>query len=419
MIMKLLLIKIGKAWNILKRDGLWHGGRRVFVAFFALFKRVSPGDILFISNGVGDSARYRTVHIAEALEFQGFKTAITIQDNPFLLSYADKFSVFVFHRVLYTPSVAKLIARIKAKNKEIIFETDDLVYDPAFLKHMDYFTHMNKLEQRLYENGVGGEILADPYVKVCTASTTFLADKLREKGKRVFVVRNRVSEEDVINAEAILVEKTGLPVYRTASPELQRGEQASPTDARNDNNTNEVVRVAYFSGTPSHNKDFATITEVLMALLEKYPQMRLVLVGPLDTDNKLKKFSERIERIHFLPRAKYFSAVANMNINLAPLEIGNPFCEAKSELKWIEAGLVGVPTVAAGTGTFKEAIADGVDGFVASNTEEWIEKIGKLIVDEKLRKQMGEKAREKILASYTTKTLDEDYAQYLRTKIKR
>jgi glycosyltransferase involved in cell wall biosynthesis len=401
MIMKLLLIKIGKAWHTLKRDGLVRGGRRVLGAGMAMFGRVKNGDIFFITGGVGDSARYRTTHIAEALQMRGLKTSVTVQDNPFIQTYADKFSIFVFHRVLCTPSVAKLIARVKAKNKEIIFETDDLVYDPVFLKHMDYFKQMNKLERKLYENGVGGEILADPYVKVCTASTTFLANKLREKGKQVFVVRNRVSEEDVMNAEAILAKKIGFPF-----------------DARNDSNTNEVVRVAYLSGTPSHNKDFATITEALIVLLEKYPQMRLVLMGPLDTNRELQKFSERIERIHFLPRIKYFEAVANVDINLAPLEIGNPFCEAKSELKWIEAGLVGVPTVAAGTQTFCEAIADGVDGFVASNKEEWIEKIEKLIVNKNLREQVGKKVRKKILASYTTKTFEEDYVQYLRTKVK-
>lgn len=399
--MKLLLIKIGKAWHTIKREGLLQGGRRVFAAALAMFRRVESGDILFITGGVGDSARYRTAHVAEGLETKGFKTSVTVQDNPFLVTYADKFSVFVFHRVLYTPSVTKLIERIKKRNKEIIFETDDLVYDPEFLKHMDYFTQMNSLERKLYENGVGGEILADPYVKVCTTTTSFLANKLREKGKRVFVLPNRVSEEDVVNAETILDKKTGFF-----------------TGARNDINTNEVVRVAYLSGTPSHNKDFATITDALLILLEKYPQMKLVLVGPLDTDNQLQKFAERVEHIPFLSRVKYFSATASMDINLAPLEIGNPFCEAKSELKWIEAGLVGVPTVAAGTGTFKEAITDGVDGFVASNTEEWIEKISRLITDENLRKQMGEKAREKILARYTTRTIDEDYVQYLRTKLK-
>ena len=392
--MKLLLIKIGKAFHTLKRDGLVRGGRRVLTAGMAMFRFVGRGDILFITGGVGDSARYRTAHIAEALRIQGFKTSVTVQDNPLLATYANKFSIFVFHRVLYTRSVAKLIARIKAQNKEIIFETDDLVYDPQFLKYMDYYLKMNALERKLYENGVGGEILTDPYVRVCTTSTSFLAGKLREKGKRVFVVPNRVSQEDVKLAEEILAA------------------------AKNIKKNINIVRVAYFSGTPSHNKDFATITSALLALLETYPQMRLVLVGPLDTDQRLQKFRARIKRVPFLTRAKYFAAVANMDINLAPLEIGNPFCEAKSELKWIEAGLVGVPTVASATGTFKEAIVDGVDGYVAETQEEWREKIGKLITDADARKQMGEKAREKILAHYTTKISEVGYMEYLRTKLK-
>lgn len=390
--MKLLLIKIGKAWHTLKREGLRRGGRRIMTAFLALFQRVSAGEVLFITGGVGDSARYRSTYVAETLTLRGFKTAVTVQDNPFLKTYADKFSVFVFHRVLYTPSVAALIGNIKKSNKEMIFETDDLVYDPAFLKHMDYFTQMNSLERKLYENGVGGEILADPYLKVCTTSTSFLADKLREKGKEVFVVRNRMSKEDVAQAEKILAD----------------GGKKDPS----------LVRVAYLSGTPSHNKDFATITDALLKVLEAYPQMRLILVGPLDTDNALRRFSDRVEQLPFLPRAEYFATVATLDINLAPLQIGNPFCEAKSELKWFEAGLFGVPTVAAATGTFREAIAEGVDGYTAATTEEWVEKIGALIASPDLRRAMGTKARESVLARYTTLNADdEEYYNYLKSKI--
>lgn len=390
--MKLFIIKIGKAWHILKREGWKRGGKRVLGAFLALFRRVSSGEVLFITGGVGDSARYRTTYVAETLTLHGFKTAVTVQDNPFLKTYADKFSVFIFHRVLYTPSVAALIGNIKKKNKEMIFETDDLVYDPAFLKHMDYFTQMNGLERKLYENGVGGEILADPYLNVCTTSTSFLADKLREKDKEVFVVRNRMSKEDVAQAEKILAD----------------GGKKDPS----------VVRVAYLSGTPSHNKDFATITDALLNVLEAYPEMRLILVGPLDTGNALQRFSDRVEQVPFLPRAEYFALVATLDVNLAPLEIGNPFCEAKSELKWFEAGLFGVPTVAAATATFQEAITEGVDGYTAATTEEWAEKIGALVADAGLRRAIGEKARESVLARYTTLNADdEEYYNYLKSKI--
>lgn len=309
--MNTLLIKIGKAWSVIRRDGVARGGRRVLEAFTALFAPVEPGDILFISGGVGDSARYRTTHVAEELRLRGFRASVTVQDNLRLLSYADQFQVFVFHRVLYTGVVPRLIERLKEARKTIIFETDDLVYDPAFLVHMDYWREMNILERKLYEHGVGGEILADPYVSVATTTTSFLAEKLREQGKTVYIVPNRLSTQDVEWSHAV-------------TPRV-------PDD---------VVRVGYLSGTPSHNKDFATITEALIALFEKYPSMRLVLAGPLDTEDRLRAYADRIDRLPFVPRRELFGNIASLDINLAPLEIGNPFCEAKSELKFFEAGLV-------------------------------------------------------------------------------
>ena len=114
--MNTILIKIGKSWQVIKRDGVMNGSRRVLSAFFALFRSVGSGDILFISGGVGDSALYRTRHVAEELEFNGFKCAVVVQDNPFLTSYVNKFSIFIFHRTLYTEKIQKIIKEIKKQN---------------------------------------------------------------------------------------------------------------------------------------------------------------------------------------------------------------------------------------------------------------------------------------------------------------
>jgi glycosyltransferase involved in cell wall biosynthesis len=394
--MKLLLIKAGKAWHTLRREGLVRGGRRVSKAFLALFRKVGSGDVLFVTGGVGDSALYRAHHHAEELELQGLKTGVTVQDNPLLPMYADKFSVFVFHRVLFTPSVAKLIGRIKAQGKEIVFETDDLVYDPQYLGFMDYFRKMNALERKLYENGVGGEILADPYVKACTTTTSFLADKLREKGKRVFVVPNKLSRRDVALAEEILA---------------SRKEEEGPDG---------TVTAGYFSGTISHNKDFATITDVLVAMFERHPNFRLFLAGPLDTESVLQRYADRIERLPYVPRDRHFRNISKVDINLLPLETGNPFCEAKSELKFFEAGILGVPTVASATRPYREAIQDGEDGFVAETSEEWMKKLEQLVTDKVLRRSMGQKARAKALRKYTVQGADHQaYYGYLKGKVKR
>lgn len=351
-------------------------------------KSIPEGDILLVSGGVGDSARYRTKHVAEELNNNGFRASYTVQDSPFFAETVERFKVIVFHRVLYTESVAKYLARAKELKRVVLFETDDLVYDPKYLHLMDYYTKMNGLEKKLYENGVGGEFLLDPYVQHCTTTTTFLQRKLVERGKKVFLVKNKMSEEDVVWAEDV------------------RGKKHA------DDGT---IHIAYLSGTPSHNKDFATITGALSRILQEFPQVRLVLAGPLDTEDALQEFKNQIIRVPFQPRKEFFATVASADINVAPLELGNDFCESKSELKFFEAGLLGVPTVAVANETYRGAITDGVNGFVAATENEWYEKLSTLITDKQLRIRMAEQALETALSIYTTKNgKSEEYYQFLK-----
>lgn len=393
--MKKFLIKTGKALKIIQREGIFCGGKRIvnfILYFFQMMKKLPGGDVLFVTNGIGDSALYRTVHVSEELNLKGIKSFVTVEESPYLLGYADSFKVFVFHRTLHSPKMEKLIEKIKEQGKEIIFETDDLVFDSRYFKGVDYLENINTLERKQFEKGIGEEILNNSYVKVCTTTTLYLAEKLKEYGKEVFIVPNRLSQNDLKMAENVL--KSG-------------------------NKTDDgKIRLGYFSGTISHNKDFAVISNVLMEIMEKHQNVELFLVGPLDIESKLNKFRERIKQLPYVPRKKHFENISKVDINLAPLEIGNPFCEAKSELKFFEAGIVGIPTVASATQTFKEAISDGINGFVASDTEEWKNKLERLILSPELRSRMGQEARKKALEKYSTQSGDnEEYYAYLRSKI--
>ncbi|MDQ1284475.1 MAG: hypothetical protein QG620_823 [Patescibacteria group bacterium] len=378
---------------MVRKNGLKEGGK-IVAGYLKIYLKaffVGSGDVLFISSGVGDSAHYRAYNPAEELRLHGFKTATTIADNPNLSKLADKFKVFVFHRTVYNKNIEKLIEKAKAQKKEIIFDTDDLVYDPQYLVYMDYFQKMSRAEQEQYKNGIGAEIVNDSYVKVCTTTVAYLADKLREKGKKVIIVPNKISNHELELADKILgKEKTG----------------------------DGYIRIGYYSGTLSHNKDFATIIPALIVILKKYKNARLLLAGPLDFDNKLDEFKDRIEILPRVSRDEYYENVYKCDINLAPLEIGNPFCEAKSEIKFSGAGVFEIPTVAVRNRTYFEAIDDGVDGFLAESAEEWVEKIGRLIEDENLRNSMGEKAREKTLKDYTNKNShNREYYDYISEKV--
>jgi len=395
--MKLLLIKIGKAIKVLKHDGFFMGSTRIMKYLINFFKTIfsrKSGDILIITGGLGDSALYMSRHYADELNNNGLKCSTTVIDDPFLLKHADNFKVFIFHRTLFTTKIEKFINKIKESKKEIIFDTDDLVFDSRYLNQMDYLKEMNVLEKKQYQKGVGEEILNDPFVKVCTTTTSYLAEKLKERNKQVFIVPNKLSDSDLKIAEEI-------NKIRNSKFEIRNS-----------------IRLGYFSGTISHNKDFAVITDVLIEIMDKFPQVALFLVGPLDLESSLNKFKNRIKQLPYVPRHKHFENIAKVDINLAPLEIGNPFCESKSELKFFEAGILGVPTIAAATQTFIEAIEDGVDGFIANSTRDWIEKLQKLIENKDLRIEMGKKAREKTLDKYTTKSAkNESYNQFLRNKL--
>lgn len=380
---------------VIRQDGLFSGVKTALVKSYELVRRPKPADILFISSGaIGDSWRYRVKNVAEELELHDISASIAVQENIWLDGCADKFKIFILHRVQGTPAVSKLIEKIKAQGKEIIFETDDLIFDPEYLLGQDFFQNSSAEMKKFYGKGVGADFVADPYVKTATTTTNFLAEKLREKGKRVFLVRNRLSNSDLEITEKILRSKT-----------MKTGDE---------------IRIGYFSGAIGHNKDFASINDALMEIMEKFENITLLLAGPLDIMNNLNKFKERVIFTPFVSRAKHFKNIAAVDINIAPLEITNPFCEGKSELKFFEAGILKIPTIASATQTFREAIEDGQDGFLAGNNAEWVEKMERLILDKKSRETMGEKAREKSLREYTNKNShNEEYYGYLKNILNR
>jgi glycosyltransferase involved in cell wall biosynthesis len=73
----------------------------------------------------------------------------------------------------------------------------------------------------------------------------------------------------------------------------------------------------------------------------------------------------------------------------------------KCGFKAIEFMACGVPVVAAAVGVNREIIQDGVNGFLASTGDEWIDKLGRLLSDPDLRRRMGAEGRRTIEARYS------------------
>lgn len=92
--------------------------------------------------------------------------------------------------------------------------------------------------------------------------------------------------------------------------------------------------------------------------------------------------------------------------DIQPFDIGimplpdEPFERGKCGYKLIQYMACGKPVVASPVGVNSVIVRNGVEGFLASSTEQWIESLQKLVDDSALRQQMGQAGRARVEAEY-------------------
>ncbi|MFB3896408.1 MAG: glycosyltransferase family 4 protein [bacterium] len=102
--------------------------------------------------------------------------------------------------------------------------------------------------------------------------------------------------------------------------------------------------------------------------------------------------------------------LAESNIGLLPLlsdSANTDWIKGKSPTKYFEYMAMGLASVSTRIGEIEYIVDDGIDGFLASNKEEFIDKMDRLAQNAELRFQMGMKAREKVEQKYSLNVLIE------------
>lgn len=179
---------------------------------------------------------------------------------------------------------------------------------------------------------------------------------------------------------------------------------------RRHNNSKRII--IGWIGSPSTLPDLGRLRGVLDSVAEECPHVELRIIGSGNRAGLLPRF----RRIHvdIVPRIPYDdvpAAVAQFDIGVMPLREGE-WEKGKCLGKMLEYMAAGVPAVVSRFGENAHAITDGVDGFLASSDEEWIDRLTALVHDVKLRERLGEAGRRTVQDRFSTEvcatTLIED-----------
>lgn len=340
-----------------------------------------------------DTFRYRCVHQAEELHLLGLTTDAVLFDVVDYERVLAQYQVFIMHRVPHNSAVESFIRRAQAEGKPVIFDSDDLVFNEKMIGFVDAIKSFSKPKYDLYLDGMRRYNKTLSLCSAALVTTESLASAVKELFPHmpVYVNRNAVSDDMVQQAESAL------------------REVSQPADG--------TVRVAYFSGTRTHAADFRQCVPALQQMLRERIDVHLMIVGHLEVPAELQQFSDRIEVTPLVPWQGLPELMRRADINLAPLELDNRFTECKSELKYFEAGLLELPTIASDIPAYRVAITHGRNGFLCHDEKEWLKAMETLVEDRELRMRLGGHARQDVLARYTTRSRAPQLVEVLRNLV--
>lgn len=247
------------------------------------------------------------------------------------------------------PHWRDLIKVLRANGTTVLYEIDDYLHG---VRHVAGHTGRKVFTPKLL---AGYEMC----MKVCDGlivSTTALGELYRPFNRRVHVCPN------------------GLDLGRYALTRPYR----------------DTVNVGW-AGATGHDAAIEPWLEEVAAIMGSVPNVRFVSIGRPFAQSFREVFgAERATAVPFTSIENYPAAMTLLDIALAPAGRGG-FHRAKSDLRWLEAGALGIPIVA--DPFVYSGITDGVDGLLATTPVEVSRHVAQLVGDAALRTVIGENAR--------------------------
>jgi len=289
----------------------------------------------------------------------GATTQVVTKVNFAELQWAD----YIIAQRQYNENVVDSLKHLKDTGITIIYEVDDALNA----------VHIDSPAYRVYHQGTkelkkAHEMIAESHG--LTVSTPELAAEYLHLNRNTFVVPNAI-DFDIRDWTTRVTNR---------DPDLTVG----------------------WSGGTTHQRDMPILGEIVKGILTKYKHIKfgictnkMLAEQAIESWNVPSEIVDRIILIKDAPIDVYPQVLSHFDIGVAPIA-NTTFNRAKSPLKLMEMGSWGIPYVASKVAPYQRYIDQGVDGYTANTTPEWIEKLSILIEDETKRREMGEAAQTKV-----------------------
>jgi len=302
-------------------------------------------------------------------------------------------NIWWFKYVDNEQAVLHLISAKKFLKTKLIVDIDDDMFSVNSQDYAYQFHHKGSEKQKVLS-----------YLIKNADAITVSTDNLKNKMQNIFSLPAKVFQNCIDTSiwKHLKKRKKTVDIFVEKNGELKK--------VKKDFN-NKAIRIGWIC-TANHEKDAEVIFEPMKEILNKYENVEFWCIGW-----KPKMLDE-------LPRTYFISGVENyekfpkflcelgLDISVAPL-IKDEFNKSKSNIKWLESTMAGVPVVASYYEPYL-SIINCKTGYLAQSKNQWVKYISWLIENKEKREEIVKNALKDVLEKYNVKDIVKEYELFIK-----
>ena len=332
-------------------------------------------NVIYIKEVFDNSTfRYRAYNVIETMDLSNnyCVSCFLVDELKKIYNIIDKIDIFIFQRSKWNFEIATFMAILKEKNKIIVYDMDDMIYDTRFVP--EYLNSISYYDDSTIDSFFALSKRYELVINKCDAvivTTNNLAESIkRNLNLPTWILRNYLNKEQISVSEKVVNMK----------------------DKRYDSSK---FIIGYFSGSNSHKRDLEVVESALVKLMNKYDNIYLNIVGYMDLSDKLKELKNK-GKVFFSKFVSYEELqyeIGKVDLNIIPLQ-KHEFNDCKSELKYFEAGIVNTISLATNNSVYTDIINHGQDGFLTDELS-WFDKLEYIYLNKDNLSKIIERANKK------------------------